>query len=199
MQLNAIKIDTYLKRLSSSSPTPGGGSASALVAAVGVGLAEMVAQVILGRKKQVPKVAQLKMASKKLAQFRVKIEEIIDQDAKIYARLHKAYANKGAVKEGHIADCLYESFDVMVLLASLISAALQEVVKLEKYKGNSLMNDLLLSKEFLNASFKGAYETAKINCDFMPDKKRKQTMSGLLKVVRFKFKEATKKSGAGKT
>lgn len=194
MKLNATKIDTYLSKLSSPKPTPGGGSASAVVAGLGIGLGEMVANVILSRKTKVKNSAQLRTVSKKLAQLRTKTEEIIDKDATIYARLHAAYTKKSKVNEGEIANCLYASFDVMALLASLVLAAQHEVIKIEKYKGSSLMNDLILSKEFLAASFKGAYATAKINCDYMPEKKRKQAMQSVLKVLHSKFKGIKPKS-----
>jgi methenyltetrahydrofolate cyclohydrolase len=187
VRLNAMKINTYLKMLSSSKPAPGGGSASALVGAIGIALAEMVANIILKRKLPLRKPPQLKTVVTRFAQFRTKVEEIIDKDARVYARLHKAYMEKNKVNEKNIADCLSASFDVMILLVSLIGAARQELIKLEQCKGKALLNDLLLSKAYLDASFKGAFATAKINCDYMPDKKRKQNMQRLLKIMGSKF------------
>jgi methenyltetrahydrofolate cyclohydrolase len=172
--------------LSSSKPAPGGGSASALVGAIGIALAEMVANIILKRKLPLRKPPQLKTVVTRLSQFRTKVEEIIDKDARVYARLHKVYTEKNKANEKNIADCLSASFDVMVLLVSLIGAARQELIKLEQYKGKALLNDLLLSKAYLDASFNGAFATAKINCDYMPDKKRKQNMQTLLKIMRSK-------------
>ncbi|MBN1493265.1 MAG: cyclodeaminase/cyclohydrolase family protein [Candidatus Omnitrophica bacterium] len=193
MKLNTTKINTYLRLLASAKPVPGGGSASALVAAVGIALAEMVANIILKRKLPLRKPPQLKTTAKRLAQFRVKVEEVIDKDARVYARLRRAYSEKTKLNQKYISDCLYESFDVMVLLVSLIGAARRELTVLEKCKSKSLLNDLLLSKVFLDASFKGAFATAKINYDYMPDKKRKQTMQTLLKALQFKFKHVKKK------
>ena len=44
-------MDTFLKTLSSSAPVPGGGGASAYVAAVGMSLGSMVANLTTGKKK----------------------------------------------------------------------------------------------------------------------------------------------------
>lgn len=43
-------MDTFLKTLSSSAPVPGGGGASAYVAAVGMSLGSMVANLTTGKK-----------------------------------------------------------------------------------------------------------------------------------------------------
>jgi formiminotetrahydrofolate cyclodeaminase len=174
--------------LASSKPAPGGGSASALVGAVGIALAEMVANIILKRKSALSKPPQLKTVVVRLAQFRVKVEELIDKDARVYARLHKAYTEKNKGDQKNIADCLSASFDVMVLLVSLIGAARQELIKLKQCKGKSLLNDLVLSRAYLDASFKGAFATAKINCDYMPNKERQRNMRALLKIMSAKFK-----------
>ena len=188
MRLNTMKIDTYLKMLASNKPVPGGGSASAVVGAIGIALAEMVANIILKRKSPQRKLSQLKMTVNQLEQFRVKVEEIIDKDARIYARLHKAYLERNKRSEKSIADCLSSSFDIMILLVSFIGNARQELDKFKDYRGKSLLNDLILSKMYLDASLKGAFMTAQINVDYMPDKQRKQNMQTLLKVMQRKFK-----------
>ena len=53
MKLTEMTVDTYLQTVASDAPAPGGGSASALVGAQGVGLFTMVAGLTLGRKKYV--------------------------------------------------------------------------------------------------------------------------------------------------
>ena len=51
MKLKEMTVVDYMELLGSDAPAPGGGSASALVGAQGVGLFTMVAGLTLGRKK----------------------------------------------------------------------------------------------------------------------------------------------------
>ena len=44
MELTAMKLDAYLELVASNAPAPGGGSASALMGAQGIGLAAMAAR-----------------------------------------------------------------------------------------------------------------------------------------------------------
>ncbi|MBO4384013.1 MAG: cyclodeaminase/cyclohydrolase family protein [Clostridia bacterium] len=53
MKLTEMTVNDYLELVASDAPAPGGGSASALVGAQGVGLFTMVAGLTLGRKKYV--------------------------------------------------------------------------------------------------------------------------------------------------
>ena len=46
-----IQIDEFIKQLSSKSPVPGGGGASALIGATGAALCSMVANLTSGKKK----------------------------------------------------------------------------------------------------------------------------------------------------
>ena len=61
-------MDTFLKTLSSSAPVPGGGGASAYVAAVGMSLGSMVANLTTGKKKY--------------AEYQEEIEQIIEKAGK---------------------------------------------------------------------------------------------------------------------
>ena len=45
------KIEEFLEKLSSKAPVPGGGGASAVGAAIGNGLGQMVANLTIGKKK----------------------------------------------------------------------------------------------------------------------------------------------------
>ena len=75
-------MDTFLKTLSSSAPVPGGGGASAYVAAVGMSLGSMVANLTTGKKKY--------------AEYQEEIEQIIEKAGKLTDELAD-YMQKDAV------------------------------------------------------------------------------------------------------
>ncbi len=51
MKLTQMQVRAFCELLASDAPAPGGGSASALAGAMGIGLAEMVASLTIGKKK----------------------------------------------------------------------------------------------------------------------------------------------------
>lgn len=51
MKLADMQVESYLELVASDAPAPGGGSASALCGAQGIGLVAMVARLTLGKKK----------------------------------------------------------------------------------------------------------------------------------------------------
>ena len=78
-------IQSYLDKLASGEPEPGGGSVAALVGALGAALVSMVTNLTLGKEKFADvqdAVAEIKIGSEKL---RSELEELVTLDAKAYA------------------------------------------------------------------------------------------------------------------
>lgn len=84
-------IVDYLDRLASSAPEPGGGSASALAAAVGAALVSMVANLTVGKEKYADvqgSIQELLAASEKV---RNRLQELVQEDTEVYGVLAKAF------------------------------------------------------------------------------------------------------------
>lgn len=84
-------IVDYLDRLASKAPEPGGGSASALAAAVGAALVSMVCNLTIGKEKYADvqdRVTELEDASQKV---RVRLQELVQEDTEVYGVLAKAF------------------------------------------------------------------------------------------------------------
>jgi len=77
-------IRIFLSRASSSSPTPGGGSVAALVAALGASMASMVANISKGPK--VSEVVTLAMQDvvEEMRAFIIEFEHLLAQDIKSF-------------------------------------------------------------------------------------------------------------------
>lgn len=78
--------------LASREPVPGGGGASALVGALGVALCSMVGNLTAGRKKYAQYEEDIKMMLVIGEKVRIKLLELIDEDAKAFEPLAKAYS-----------------------------------------------------------------------------------------------------------
>jgi len=84
-------IQLYLDRLASEEPAPGGGSAAALVGALGAALVTMVANLTLGKEKFAAverEMAELKTRSE---QLRAELAELVERDAEVYSEVAAAF------------------------------------------------------------------------------------------------------------
>ena len=78
-----LSLESYLNELASAEPVPGGGSVSAYVGALAMGLTQMVAKISLARKK---KQGLSPEDEKKDGENRVIMEKIVQSLEKIFLR-----------------------------------------------------------------------------------------------------------------
>ena len=170
MSLTIKTVNQYISALRSHSPTPGGGSASALVSSLGISLGIMVLG-ILSKKKKTNQV-KVKQLTKSLKLKLTKTNKLINQDAKAYQAVMKAYGlgkgNKDRKKK--IETALKNAFLVMHELALLSKAAKKEVAQIKKLGSGAILNDVEVALSFLDAAKAGAKSTAKINLDYLSSK-----------------------------
>ncbi len=177
-KFTSLSLSRYLAELSSEKPVPGGGSVSAYVGSLGIGLAEMVAQI--GIKKLDPEAKKGMRKTLKLFQ-KIKRDtfQIVDLDPKIYQSVMKSYGAAkrmtGGKKEKFIDEALENSFRLQADLAFLVMMAKEAVQSMEGLIKGSIKNDLRVSLAVLTAAFQGAYATAEINQVSIknPDKKNR--------------------------
>jgi methenyltetrahydrofolate cyclohydrolase len=81
----------YLDKLASSSPEPGGGSASALAAAIGAALVSMVANLTVGKEKYADVQEQIADLLKSSEAVRARLQELVQEDTEVYGVLAKAF------------------------------------------------------------------------------------------------------------
>src|SRR4051794_35801385 len=90
-------VEPFVEQLAAPTATPGGGSASAAAAAMAAGLAHMVAAMSRGRKAYVQYETQLSEAIARLSTLREELKAAIDEDAKAFDDVMKAFkASKDA-------------------------------------------------------------------------------------------------------
>jgi formiminotetrahydrofolate cyclodeaminase len=84
-------VRAFTEALGSSAATPGGGAAAALTGALAAALAEMVAQLTVGRPKFIGVVAQARSILERAHQTRARLLALMDEDARAYAAVAAAY------------------------------------------------------------------------------------------------------------
>jgi len=115
----------FLSDTSSRSPTPGGGSVSALTGALGASLLCMVANFTLGKKKYREVEGEVREILKEAEKLKDKLTTMIQQDIEAYQRLSQAMRasrDNSLVKEGRariLEDSLEEASEVPLRVAQL--------------------------------------------------------------------------------
>lgn len=99
MKFTENKCEEFIEILASKSPVPGGGGASALVAAIGVALGNMVGSLTVGKKKYAEveeEIVALKIKSDRLQK---EFLELVELDAAVFEPLSKAYGLQNETEE----------------------------------------------------------------------------------------------------
>ncbi len=97
--LKNLSITEFLEKTAASSPVPGGGSVAALAAAVAASLAEMVANLTIGKKGFEDVDREMKAIAKEARNYRDKLVQDIDKDADSYKAVVAAYGMAKATDE----------------------------------------------------------------------------------------------------
>lgn len=113
-----VPVEQFLAELASSSATPGGGSAAAIIGAQGAALVSMVCNLTIGKKKYADVEADMKAVLAKSESVRERLTGIIQDDVGAFDKVMAAYgmakesdAEKSARSDA-IQDALKEATDV---------------------------------------------------------------------------------------
>lgn len=196
-----LSLENYLHELSSAEPIPGGGSASAYVATLGMGLIQMVARVSLKRKK---KEGLSPEEDKKETLKRETIQKIIDSVEKIKRDAFQIVNLDPQVYEEVLAamkdpakmeDSLQNSFRLQADLTFLVVMAKEWNQNLSGLVSGSIKNDLVVAAGLLDAAFHGAYHTAMINVVYMKNQDHKTRAEHALAELKTRFEKGIVHAG----
>lgn len=102
---------SFISKLASKAPVPGGGGAAALGGAIGMALSNMVGNLTVGKKKYADVEPEVKQLIEKGDAVIEKLQKLVDQDAEVFEPLSKAYGlprstpEEIAFKEATIESC----------------------------------------------------------------------------------------------
>ena len=96
MKLIDRTVADFTQELASPAPVPGGGGASALAAAIGVSLGDMVGELTVGKKRYADVEEDICGLMERSQALRLRFLELVDGDAEAFAPLAKAYGTKGS-------------------------------------------------------------------------------------------------------
>ena len=176
-------IKEFLTALSSKSPAPGGGSASALSGALSASLLSMVCNLTIGKEKFAAVEEQTEAVKREAEKLRERFSELMEEDAAAFTAVIAAYklpkateVEKAARTEAvqktltHAADVPLETARVALRLLEL-SETLVEI-------GNPwTLSDVGVSALLAESAVWGALLNVDINAKLMKDKQRAQKLT----------------------
>lgn len=168
------KISEFLESLSSRSPVPGGGSAAALVGAVGASLLGMVAHFTLGKKGYEKQTAEMKKMLLTSYRIRDALSRLIDEDVESYLEVSRAQrAAKLLTKEESrarvLAKALRKALASSLTICKLSHHGLLLSKKVIQTGNQNLKSDAKTACRFLFASFQGGCLMSEANVQWLGD------------------------------
>lgn len=163
------KFKEYVDDLAAAKPAPGGGSAAAVVGALGVSLLSMVANFTIGKEKYKgvePEIRKILSSSEKL---RARLEELVDEDVAAYQKVSAAYKMAKDTEEQKKArtEAIQAALRTAMAAPLAVCRNLSEAMKLCQpllEKGNAnLVSDVGVGAEFIASAFTSALLNVEIN------------------------------------
>lgn len=163
---------TFIKELSSKSPTPGGGGASALIGAVSAALCSMVANLTSGKKKYAEYQNSIEKIIIKTEAAIDKLLDLIEKDAEVFRPLSEAYSipkddpDRDNILEKALIDACSVPYHILKEV-SKITGIIEEL----QVKGTKLaLSDVGVAASACKSAMEGAAMNVYINTKLMKDK-----------------------------
>ena len=174
--LSELTITEFLSRTASSDPVPGGGSISALGAAISAALSEMVAALSIGRKGYESSKKEMMEIIQKTRGLREKLTKDIDRDSDAYSQVITAFRlpNDTEENKNRRRQAVQEGFKQAALIPLGVAKDASDLLNLaEKVvnRGNkNAVTDAAVAVMMARAAILGALLNVKINLNSIKDK-----------------------------
>ena len=193
-------IRAYLDDAAAAQPTPGGGSVSALVGAVGASMAQMAANFTLSRKKFADvhdEVAQLLDAVKESAD---ELLSCMDDDVAAYAGVSEAYGlprktdGEKTARTDAIQNALVTAMEPPMRIARACNAIAARLGRLARIANPMLISDVGVAAALIKGALFGARLNVDINLLSLKDVELKSRttveLNSLMSEARLRLDEA---------
>ncbi len=168
-------LDSFVERLASASPAPGGGAASSLVAVVGAALTSMVAGLTLGKKGYEDSQKIAEQVSKRSSELMTELRDLMRQDEEAFDKIVAAWKmpksteDEKAKREEDLQIATMDAIRVPWKIASASQEVLRISALLVSYGNRNAITDAGCSLEFSLAALKGVIQNIRINLKSLKD------------------------------
>ena len=165
-----LTLNEFSEKLFSKEAVPGGGGASALVGALAVSLGAMAANLTIGKEKYAKYSAELNANLEKAEKLRLRLLELIEEDAAGFREINKAYKVKPR-DEALIEKALVSAATPPLKMMEAIKEVIDIVVRFEDKTSILVVSDVGVGAKFAEAAIKSAYLNVVVNVKLMKDEK----------------------------
>ena len=176
MDMTTKSCREFVTVLASNEPAPGGGGASALVAALGTALGNMVGSLTVGKKKYADVQEDILALKAKTDKLQAEFLALVERDAEVFEPLSRAYglpkdtpeqqAEKTRVMEAALKEACAVPLQIMEKCGEAI-----ELHREFAAKGTALaISDVGVGVIFCKAAMQGASLNVFINTKYMQDR-----------------------------
>ncbi|MBL7156655.1 MAG: cyclodeaminase/cyclohydrolase family protein [Candidatus Omnitrophica bacterium] len=177
-------IKEYLNKLASKSPAPGGGSAAALVGAIGVACLTKTLSFTVGNEKYKEVEAEMKRIMDEAKKIRHNFEALCSEDAVAYTKLSGAFKlPKDEERTAKIQVALKEAMNVPFAICKNAHRAIK-LCPLVRARGNkNLISDVDCALSMLKCAYKTGLLNVEINLKSIKNTKLVDDTRKMLKTM----------------
>jgi formiminotetrahydrofolate cyclodeaminase len=166
-------IAAYAAALASDTPTPGGGSAAAVTAALAVSLGEKVCRFTVGKPAFAEFEIEMTAALARFAQARARLLQLAADDETAYTEYARASTlprttdDERAARKAAMSDTLQESAKVPLEVAKEATEFLAALETVAKHGNRNLISDVSVAAYLAEAAMYGAVALVRSNAAYL--------------------------------
>lgn len=194
--LTDLSIKTFLEKTAAGSPTPGGGSVAALIAAAAASLCEMTAGLTIGKRGFESCEAEMKTIAARAHELKERFIFNVDQDAAAYAGVVEAFKmpreteSQQQNRKQTIQDRFKQASEIPLQVAKDALALMDLLLAAVKRGNPNAVSDASVGVLAAGTAVRSALLNVKINLDAITDP---SFVTGMLEQVEEIKTEATQK------
>lgn len=178
-----MKMDEFLEVLGSAAPVPGGGGACGYVAAIGMALGCMVANLTTGKKKYAQYQDEIEESIKKAEALVKELADCMEKDAVSFEPLSKAYGlpkntpEEVAYRDEVMEKALVVAAEAPINMMETILESLKLLDRLAVIGSRIALSDIGVGVKMCGAAMDGASLNVYINTGMMKDRQKAQELN----------------------
>lgn len=170
--MDRLSLNEFSNILASSSPTPGGGGASAFVGCLSASLSKMVTCLTTGKKKYAEYEDEIQSIMKRMDLLRIQLLSCINEDKEAFEPLSKAYSmSKDTPNYNEVLeDCLKKAASIPFKILNLTCEVIETNDALATIGSKLAISDAASAAALAEGTLKAAAINVTVNTRLMKDK-----------------------------